>query len=100
MPTDTLAALTRQALDDLRIYIEDNPDATEEDVRDSIWEFADSQTPTLNRFALTIAANNLPEIGVRQIVDGAPDDVTPAKMAQLAIHDYLLEILYDKWYSL
>lgn len=95
----TLGNLGQQAIDELQDYLKHNPQASEEDVRNWMWEVADYSTPIHNRGILLMAANNLAVIGLRDVENYGQVSITPVKVAQLAIFDYLLDILYDTWHT-
>lgn len=95
-----LTLLTEQALSDLAFYIENNPEASEGEIQDTIQEIADNHVPYGNRVALMIAADNLAEIGAREIETFWDVDVSPAYVAQLAILDCFQELLYNEWNGL
>lgn len=92
-----LDQLVTQALDSLEDFIENSTDTNEEAIDDAIWEIADSCMPIANHAILMIAANNLTTIGLRDISDGILSDINPAYVAQVAIFEYLKEVLYGEF---
>ena len=83
--------LVKGAKAELQEELANRPD---EEVQDIIWETADSWTPIYNAQCLRIAADNLSEIACRELDDGLVDPLTPARAAQIAIFDYLVEQLW------
>lgn len=99
LPDTELEVLTTQALDELGIVLEDNPNLTEEEAIDWVYEIADNHTPINNFDVLVIASNNLGLVGYRDIPAGVLGDITPVEVARAAIFEYLKEILYAERHS-
>lgn len=90
--TYTLADYRRDAIQNLREVYKANglPDA-----REAIGEIASRHTPSHNYTALTLAADNLADIGCREPEMGS-GETSPAQAAQWAIQEYLDEALCEE----
>lgn len=91
-----LDQLVTGALDQLEDFVKNSLDTREDAIDEAIWEIADYVTPTANHMILMIAANNLTTIGLRDIPDGILSDINPTYVAQVAIFEYLKEMLYQE----
>lgn len=99
LPDVELEVLTTQVLDALETVIEDNPNMTEEEAVDWIYEIVDSYTPIWDYDVLMLAANNLSLIGLLNIPQGILGDTTPVEVARAAVFEYLKQILYAEWHG-
>lgn len=98
-PMDTLQELVAIAISDLQDWLEDNPDLPDryEQAQEIIHEVADTNTPMWYHAALTIAADNIADIGLAQCechLEGP--DHNPARMAQLNIYDHIALKLHEE----
>ena len=89
-----LRDLVDDSIRELKRWREENPN---EEPNDRIWEIADTNTPVYHAEALELCVNNLGELATLDVENFDPSDVTPARIAQLAIYEYLEQIMWEWW---
>jgi len=95
----TVADSVAGAIENLRNWFRENPDADSNEWVDVICDFADNDTPAHLRVHLRIVVDNCGEISMVIVEPSlvAPHEASPAEAAQLAVFERLLERLRQEW---